>query len=136
MKKILHILTLCFSLSLFAAEADDCGPAKISYKVGGKITTLDVEICKNEYSQIYSNKCADGCDFKKALKAQKKIAVEDATIGSPGGQICNELNFKSRIVEVEFKGKKTPYVDLCFTADQSNFVSTGFLSDLNNGSDE
>ena len=134
MKLIINLFILCFSLSLFANESDNCGPAKISYKAGGKVTSLNVEVCKNQYGQYYSKKCADGCEFAKALKA-KKVEVEDAMVGSPGGQICNELNFKSRIVDIEFQGKKTPYVDLCFNADLSNFVSTGFLRDLQ-GSDE
>lgn len=132
MKIIVNFFIMCFSISLFAAGTDECGLAKISYKAGGKVTSFEAEVCKNEYSQYYSKKCADGCDFAKALKT-KNIEIEDAMIGSPGGQICNELNFKSRIVDIEFKGKKTSYIDLCFNADQTNFVSTGFLRDLQGG---
>lgn len=130
MKILIGLLLVFTAVNVLAESVSDCGTAKLNYKVGKEIISEDVEICKNEYSQFYAKKCADGCEFTKALKKQNDLELEDSTVGSPGGQICQHLGFESRIVEVEFKKIKTPHVDLCFGKDKASFVSTGFLRDL------
>ncbi|AZZ38122.1 hypothetical protein CIK05_15375 [Bdellovibrio sp. qaytius] len=132
MKNLIRSLFVLFSFCAITvtASADDCGTGKLNYKNKNIAVSEEVEICKNEYSQFYAKKCANGCEFTKALKQQTEVEVEDATVGSPGGQICQELGFDSRLVEVEFKKTKTPHVDLCFGKDKDSFVSTGFLRDL------
>lgn len=130
MKKFIEFLIILFSLAAMAEPDSECGTAKLNYKDGKETISEEVEICKNEYSQFYAKKCADGCVFLKALKKKSDIELEDSVIGSPGGQICQQLGFESRIVEVEFKNTKTKYVDLCFDKDKKAFVSTGFLRDL------
>lgn len=128
MKKLISLALILFSINVLADS--ECGPGKLHYKKGKEVTAESVEICRNEYSQFYAKKCAEGCEFLKALKGEEDTDVQDATIGSPGGQICQALGFESRIVEIEFEKEKTPNVDLCFGKDKASFVSTGFLRDL------
>lgn len=130
MKKLIGLIFILFSSSAFAEVTSNCGSGKVSYKNGKETFSEDVEICKNEYSQFYAKKCADGCEFAKALKQESDLELDDSTIGSPGGQICLALGFESRLVEVEFNKTKTPHVDLCYGKDKKSFVSTGFLRDL------
>ena len=130
MKILIGILLVLTAVNALAESTTDCGAAKLNYKNGKVSVSADVEICKNEYSQFYAKKCADGCEFIKALKKQNDIELEDSTVGSPGGQICQQLGFESRLVEVEFKKIKTPHVDLCFGDDEDSFISSGFLRDL------
>jgi hypothetical protein len=128
MKKLLGIFIILSSLTVMAES--DCGAGKLLYKNEKENVSEDVEICKNEYGQFYAKKCEDGCEFAKALKKQDDVELQDTTVGSPGGQICNQLGFESRLVEVEYKKSKTPHVDLCFGKEKASFVSSGFLRDL------
>lgn len=132
MKILIGFLLILFSITAMAEAKPDCGPAKLHYKIKKEVFADEVEICKNEYSQFYAKKCADGCEFKAALKEKNDFDLE-AEVGSPGGQICQELGLESRIVEVEFKDKRTPHVDICYGKDKTHFVSTGFLRDLLGG---
>lgn len=118
------------AISTFAGDKSDCSSGKIFFKAGKEKSGITLEICQNDYSQFYAKKCADGCDFLKALKAKNDIEIEDATIGSPGGQICAELGFDASIVDIEFQGSTIKNIDLCFSKDKTSFVSTGFLRDL------
>lgn len=136
-RTIRYMKTLAVSLfiflsavSIFAAENSRCESGKISYKIKNDIRVLEVEICQNDYGQIYSKRCSDGCVFLKAIKTSGEPEVTDAVVGSPGGQICNELGFESYIADIEFKNSKIKNIDLCFSKTKFDFVSTGFLRDL------
>lgn len=128
--KTICIFFLVSIFTMFTHAEDICATGKITYKSGANNIVSEVEMCKNEYSQFYSKKCSDGCDFAKALKENKDLEVTDSVVGSPGGQICALLKFQSFIVEIEFNGAKSKNLDLCFNKDKSAFVSTGFLRDL------
>lgn len=131
MKKMALFLFILFStLAVFAADTSNCGEGKITTKTKTNTVTVAANLCQNEYGQFFAKKCADGCEFLKALKSQGEIDLQDAVVGSPGGQICQELGFEAEISEIEFKGKKTQNVDLCVNKDRSSYVSTGFLRDL------
>lgn len=131
MKTIAGFLFILLSaFAAFAADTSNCTTGKIFSKKEKNTVTATTEICQNEYSQFFAKNCADGCEFLKALKNHGQVDVEDATVGSPGGQICIELGFEAQIVEIDFKGRKISNVDLCFNKDRSSFVSTGFLRDL------
>lgn len=131
MKTIAGFLFILFaSFAAFAGDTSNCAAGKIISKKEKNIVTTTAEICQNEYSQFFTKNCADGCEFSKALSKHGQVDIEDATVGSPGGQICKELGFEAQIVEIEFRDKKNSNVDVCFSKDKSSFVSTGFLRDL------
>lgn len=125
-----YLFIFLSAVSTFAAENSQCESGKTSYKVKNDLRVIETEICQNDYGQFYSKKCSDGCEFLKAIKSSGEPEVKDAIVGSPGGQICNELGFESYIADIEFKKSKIKNIDLCFNKTLSDFVSTGFLRDL------
>ena len=131
MKTMTGFLFILFTaFTAIAADSLNCAEGKITTKTRTNTVTVVANLCQNEYGQFFAKQCADGCEFSKALKSQGQVDVQDAVVGSPGGQICSELGFDAEIADIEFKGKKTLNVDLCFTKNRSSYVSTGFLRDL------
>lgn len=131
MKTVTGFLFILFTaLTTSAADTSNCAEGKMTTKTKTNTVTAVANLCQNEYGQFFEKNCADGCEFAKALKSRGEVDIQDAVVGSPGGQICKELGFNAEMVDIEFKGKKIQNVDLCFTKDKFSYVSTGFLRDL------
>lgn len=116
-----------------AAEAriiDSCQRAKIRYQRDEKKIEMNVEVCRNELNQFYAKKCKDGCEFSKVLKTTPSVKIDNAILGSLGGQLCRQLDMKNYLSEIQFGNELIENVSLCFGSYPTAFVSNGFLVKL------
>lgn len=107
-----------------------CGRGKIRYKIEPKYFDLNVDICRNNLGQFFTEKCIDGCEFRTELMKYYQIKAKDVSLGSPGGQRCRIMGFKSYTSEIEYAEKKYLNVELCFGEHPTALISTAYLYDL------
>lgn len=110
------------------AQATKCGQGVVKYKLKNNIHAFKMDICTNQYNQFFTRNCQDGCVFKTAL-ANTKTNIKSEN-GNPGAQLCKQLGFTHYTSEINFNSRATQNIGLCFSPDQTSFVSNAFLADL------
>ena len=128
---VICIIIFSFFNTLFAANLpmEACDKAEISYKIENKITSMNLDICRNKFGQLYTKNCKDGCEFKELLQ-KMEIQEPDREFESPGAKLCKKIGFKNYIVQVKFQSTKIENIELCFNNKNTAIVSRAFLAGL------